>query len=330
MSDAARPADASPAKGGAPDPWYREGLRFECTACGKCCTGVPGYVWVTEAEIERMARHLRQPVERFTRQHVRRVGKRLSLVERRNGDCILLQDGRCRVYAVKPTPCTTFPFWDGPLADEASWKETAQRCEGIGRGALYPLADIERLRAGDPAPLVERQAAAAAASAPEPASAPAPAPAATPAPASAPDLEAALADLEVLYADLERELPRYRFTCAASGACCDFDAYGHRLYVTTLEAEWFFRHAPAERANDDPRACPAWGRDRLCKARSARMLGCRTYFCGPYPNGRPEDVHAPFHARLQRLHERHGVPYQYRDITDWARERRPARPPQGA
>ena len=27
--------------------WYRDGLRFECTRCGACCTGAPGYVWVT-------------------------------------------------------------------------------------------------------------------------------------------------------------------------------------------------------------------------------------------------------------------------------------------
>ena len=29
------------------DAWYaEEGLAFECTGCGDCCTGAPGYVWV--------------------------------------------------------------------------------------------------------------------------------------------------------------------------------------------------------------------------------------------------------------------------------------------
>jgi uncharacterized protein len=37
------------------DPWYRDGLAFACTGCGDCCTGAPGYVWVTRAEIEAMA-----------------------------------------------------------------------------------------------------------------------------------------------------------------------------------------------------------------------------------------------------------------------------------
>ena len=34
------------------DPWYREGLRFECIRCGGCCTGFPGTVRVTNEEIE--------------------------------------------------------------------------------------------------------------------------------------------------------------------------------------------------------------------------------------------------------------------------------------
>ena len=144
-------------------PWYRDGLRFQCTACGHCCTGVPGYVWVTEEEIERMARFKGLSVARFSREYVRRVGKRFSLVERKNGDCVLLKDGKCSVYPVKPVPCSTFPFWDGPLASKEAWKETAVRCEGIGQGALYPLAEIERLQGGDPTPLLERHAAAAAA-----------------------------------------------------------------------------------------------------------------------------------------------------------------------
>ncbi|MFM1805538.1 MAG: hypothetical protein RL136_2417, partial [Planctomycetota bacterium] len=28
-------------------PWYAEGLRFECTQCGNCCSGGPGAVWFT-------------------------------------------------------------------------------------------------------------------------------------------------------------------------------------------------------------------------------------------------------------------------------------------
>src|SRR5207248_8895996 len=34
-----------------PGPWYQDGLAFTCTRCGKCCTGEPGFVWVTDDEL---------------------------------------------------------------------------------------------------------------------------------------------------------------------------------------------------------------------------------------------------------------------------------------
>ncbi|MFM7740581.1 MAG: YkgJ family cysteine cluster protein, partial [Planctomycetota bacterium] len=30
----------------AAEPWYKDGLRFQCSQCGDCCTGGAGYVWV--------------------------------------------------------------------------------------------------------------------------------------------------------------------------------------------------------------------------------------------------------------------------------------------
>ncbi len=291
-----------------PTPWFANGLRFRCTACGACCTGAPGYVWVEPAEIERMAEAKGLSRRRFERRYVRRVGRRLSLVEGENGDCVMLgADRRCTVYEAKPVRCSTFPFWPESLGGPEAWQETRERCEGVDRGDLYGPDEILRLAAGDPEPLLRRQATAADET-------------------SGPDWDAALEDLDRLYRELEAELPRYGFTCAASGRCCDFDAYGHRLYVTTLEAERFFRRAPEARANEDPRLCPAFGKDRLCHARDARMLGCRTYHCGPYPVRPPDDVYERYLARLKAIHDRHRIPYAYRDVVQWAAERRPAAP----
>ncbi|WP_296458322.1 hypothetical protein [Rubinisphaera sp.] len=43
--------------------WYKDGLKFECTQCGNCCTGGPGAVWVSEEEIQAIAEYLEKPVE---------------------------------------------------------------------------------------------------------------------------------------------------------------------------------------------------------------------------------------------------------------------------
>lgn len=299
-------------------PWYAEGLRFRCTACGQCCTGEPGHVWVTPEEIKRIAKARGLGKHTFKQRFVRRVGKRLSLEERANGDCCMLgKDGRCTVYAAKPRRCSTFPFWEPVLADAREWEETKERCEGIDQGDLYTLEEIERIKSGDAAPMLRKHRR----------------PPEKPVhsrfnpeypPADGPDWEGALRALEALYAELDEELPRWDFTCSASGACCDFDAYGHRLYASTVEAEYFFRNSPPGRANEDPGQCPAWGRDRLCTARAGRMLGCRTYFCGPYPRGVPEDLHAGYDARIKALHERFGIEYEYKDVVAWAAQRRPA------
>jgi uncharacterized protein len=126
------------------DPWYQQGLKFSCIGCGACCTGAPGYVWVTRAEIAALAAALGLPVEEFERQFVRSVGVRKSLVEFANGDCALF-DGetrQCRVYDARPRQCRTWPFWSSNLTSPAAWETTAERCPGCNRGRRISLGKI--------------------------------------------------------------------------------------------------------------------------------------------------------------------------------------------
>lgn len=128
--------------------WYSEGLRFECTQCGACCSGEPGFVWVDANEIDAMAKVLEIEVEEFRKQFVRRVGGRLSLVEYPDGDCILLDPTtrKCMVYSARPVQCRTWPFWSSNLKSKRSWQDTCQACPGAGSGQLYQLAEIETAR----------------------------------------------------------------------------------------------------------------------------------------------------------------------------------------
>ena len=73
-------------------PWYGEGLRFGCTSCGGCCRGAPGYVWLSRREAERLARHLGLEPARFRRECLKSMGRRLSLREQANGDCIFFRE----------------------------------------------------------------------------------------------------------------------------------------------------------------------------------------------------------------------------------------------
>lgn len=130
--------------------WYADGLRFECTQCGNCCSGDPGYVWATKEEIKRIAKFLGRSDHWLDKKHLRRVGFRYSLTERPDGDCIFLkrEDGKtyCGIYPVRPLQCRTWPFWTVNLQSRTAWESAARRCPGMNRGTHHNFVRIEEIR----------------------------------------------------------------------------------------------------------------------------------------------------------------------------------------
>ena len=98
---------------------------FVCQRCGNCCRE-PGYVHLSEKEIDACAAFLNLDVmdfiEKFTRLTKQRNG--LSLIEQKNGSCIFLtENNECLIQAVKPLQCQQFPFtW--------RYKEGQEICKG--------------------------------------------------------------------------------------------------------------------------------------------------------------------------------------------------------
>ncbi|HSE41403.1 MAG TPA: YkgJ family cysteine cluster protein [Acidobacteriota bacterium] len=124
------------------DKWYVNGLKFECTKCGHCCTGAPGYVWVTLPEIYRIAEFLGMDDFEFTKRYVRKVHQKFSLIEMPNGDCVFYDQG-CKIYPVRPTQCRTFPFWPEIISRPGAWKIAAQECPGMNQGELHSAEEID-------------------------------------------------------------------------------------------------------------------------------------------------------------------------------------------
>jgi Fe-S-cluster containining protein len=125
-------------------PWYKDGLRFQCTGCGDCCTGAPGYVWVNKEEITALAGELGLEISEFESRFVRQIGMRKSLVEYANGDCVFF-DGvtrKCKVYSLRPRQCRTWPFWESNIRTPEAWADTCRVCPGSGTGRLYQLGSI--------------------------------------------------------------------------------------------------------------------------------------------------------------------------------------------
>lgn len=126
-------------------PWYADGLRFKCTECGQCCTGAPGYTWVSDEEILAIADHLGLSLEEFGKKYLRYVNGNYALLEKAiTYDCIFLKDKKCQIYHLRPKQCRTFPWWARNLSSPEEWQEVAQYCEGISHNApLVPLAEIQ-------------------------------------------------------------------------------------------------------------------------------------------------------------------------------------------
>ncbi len=122
-----------------------KGLRFECTACGKCCMNHDGhdFVFMTEQDITRAAEKLELTGKEFLRRYARRVGDEHAPKDR--GDrCIFLNpEGLCEIYDARPLQCRTFPFWPENL-NPKTWNETiASDCPGVGQGRRVSRAKIE-------------------------------------------------------------------------------------------------------------------------------------------------------------------------------------------
>lgn len=133
--------------------WYADGLRFQCSQCGNCCTGPPGYVWFTMDEAEGMATHLKMSLAAFLAKHARQVHGRWSLRETRTShgfDCIFLDrestpgKATCSLYGARPGQCRTWPFWPENLFTRQAWEDTKRDtpCPGMDSGPIIPIEQI--------------------------------------------------------------------------------------------------------------------------------------------------------------------------------------------
>ena len=129
-------------------PWYSNGLRFECTGCGNCCRnhGEYSYVSLAEAELEAIPRFLGISRQEFLARYCdKEPGFHPTLKMDAPACPFLGADQRCAIYPVRPKQCRTWPFWTENLARETWEGPVKQCCPGIGRGPLYPAAEVERI-----------------------------------------------------------------------------------------------------------------------------------------------------------------------------------------
>jgi Fe-S-cluster containining protein len=163
--------------------WFKEGLSFGCTACGKCCK-MNGDVWLSPEEQPQIAASLNIGMEEFREKYTRQTLKDWACLKQKSaeknddnddndetetsGGCIFLSnEGQCTIYENRPVQCRTYPFWPSLLEDVEDWEEEAVvpddydssldrrrwtleegGCEGINHAdaVLVPAVEIELKR----------------------------------------------------------------------------------------------------------------------------------------------------------------------------------------
>jgi Fe-S-cluster containining protein len=126
-----------------------------------------------------------------------------------------------------------------------------------------------------------------------------------------------IAEVADLYAWIDshlRQNPAGEGSCTACGACCDFPAYDHRLFVTPPELMYLAAKLDAAALKPMPGGqCPyQLGRD--CTVHEHRFAACRTFCCKGDPAFQSELSEAAV-KRLKTICERFNIPYRYQDLS---------------
>lgn len=131
------------------NPFYKNGLKFECQGSGKCCTshGEYGFVFLTLKDRQRLAKHLNISTIQFTKTFCQRTKGYFHLREEEGKpDCLFLKKSSCSVYSARPTQCRTWPFWPEVLNAKTWKKEVARFCPGVNKGKLHTLNEIQKIK----------------------------------------------------------------------------------------------------------------------------------------------------------------------------------------
>ena len=129
-------------------------------------------------------------------------------------------------------------------------------------------------------------------------------------------LRAGLLDI---YARVGEEIAAAAPVCEASGRCCRFLEFGHRLYLSRTEAELLLEEGLPAGSTVDEAGCP-FQVGKLCTARERRPLGCRVFFCDPNYAGRAEEFSERYIAELKQLHLDTGTEWEYGPLHEFLRE----------
>ena len=116
-------------------------------------------------------------------------------------------------------------------------------------------------------------------------------------------------EVDAIYRWVDEQIELLAQSCNACGECCDFEAFGHRLYVTTPELMYFQHAVGPEIKVMSAGVCP-YRIDGKCTVYPYRFSGCRIFSCKG-DTGKQNALCEQAIGKFKTLCDQHPIPYRY-------------------
>lgn len=116
--------------------------------------------------------------------------------------------------------------------------------------------------------------------------------------------------VEQLYKWLDNASCASSDLCRICGDCCDFDTFGHKLFVTTPELIYLSQNLPLKKMTTS--RCP-WQDENKCTIHIHRFASCRIFFCKGNTTTQA-DLSEIAVKKLKTICQDFHIPYNYMDL----------------
>ena len=122
-----------------------------------------------------------------------------------------------------------------------------------------------------------------------------------------------LTGLEKIYRWIDSQNQKAGATCGACGRCCNFETYGHQLFVTPPELMYLAANLRRQNLRAMTNSICPYNVAAKCTIHNYRFAACRIFFCKadrPLQNQLSESVL----RKIKALCRQFNIPYRYTDL----------------
>ena len=116
-------------------------------------------------------------------------------------------------------------------------------------------------------------------------------------------------EVDAIYQWIDEQIALLGPSCNACGECCDFEQFGHRLYITTPELMYFQHHLGPDIKAMSAGVCP-YRIDGKCSVYHRRFSGCRIFSCKG-DSGKENALCEQAVSKFKVLCDEYKIPYHY-------------------